>query len=82
MKINMFGQCDVLLSEFQSDYKDMDQKFKALHQQMSNELAKILYCLEDLGLLCAYEVLINFVTLWKKTCNKKKMKNLFYFCCL
>lgn len=50
-----WSKCDVLLSEFQSDYKDMDQKFKALHQRMSNELAKILYCLEDLGLLCAYE---------------------------
>jgi len=68
----LFGQCDVLLSEFQSDYKDMDLKFKALHQRMSNELAKILYCLEDLGLLCAYEVLINFVTLWKKSAIKRK----------
>lgn len=57
-KINMFGQCNVL-SEFQSDYKDMDNKFKTLHQQMSNELAKILYCVEDLGLLCAYEVFIK-----------------------
>ncbi|GAU26679.1 hypothetical protein TSUD_314560, partial [Trifolium subterraneum] len=33
----------------------MDDKFKTLHQRMSNELAKILHCLEDLGLLCAYE---------------------------
>jgi hypothetical protein len=51
----MFGQCDVLL-EFQSNFKDMENKFKTLYQRMSNELAKILYCLEDLGLLCAYEV--------------------------
>jgi hypothetical protein len=49
----MFGQCDVL-SEFQSNYKDMDNKFKTLHQHISNELAKILYSLKNLGLLCAY----------------------------
>lgn len=55
----MFVQCDVLLSEFQSNYKDMDDKFKTLHQRMSNELAKIFYCLEDLGLLCACEVFIE-----------------------
>ncbi|XP_057432641.1 endoribonuclease Dicer homolog 3a isoform X2 [Lotus japonicus] len=46
---------DALLSEFQSNYKDVDSKFKTLHQRMSNDLAKVLYCLEDLGLLCAYE---------------------------
>ncbi|XP_027190700.1 endoribonuclease Dicer homolog 3a isoform X2 [Cicer arietinum] len=60
-----WSKCNVL-SEFQSDYKDMDNKFKTLHQQMSNELAKILYCVEDLGLLCAYEA--------AKICHEKFSK--------
>ncbi|XP_061374875.1 endoribonuclease Dicer homolog 3a isoform X2 [Gastrolobium bilobum] len=51
---SLWSKSDVL-SEFQSNYKDVDNKFKTLHQRMTNELAKILYCLEDLGLLCAYE---------------------------
>ncbi|XP_027354883.1 endoribonuclease Dicer homolog 3a [Abrus precatorius] len=44
----LWFKSDPLLSEFQS-------KFKTLHQRMSNEVAKILHCLEDLGILCAYE---------------------------
>lgn len=56
----LFGQFLVLLSELQKslqgNYEDVDDNFKALHKRMSNELAKILYCLEDLGLLCTYEV--------------------------
>ncbi|KAI4337204.1 hypothetical protein L6164_015649 [Bauhinia variegata] len=39
----------------QINCEDMNNKFKALHKCMTNELAEILYCLEDLGLLCAYE---------------------------
>ncbi|RDX82989.1 Endoribonuclease Dicer-like 3a, partial [Mucuna pruriens] len=46
---------DALLSENRSNYKDVDDKFKTLSQRMSKELAKILHCLEDLGILCAYE---------------------------
>ncbi|PNY04416.1 endoribonuclease dicer 3a-like protein, partial [Trifolium pratense] len=61
----VWSKCDLLL-EFQSDYKDMDDKFKTLHQRMSNELAKILHCLEDLGLLCAYEA--------AKICHQKFSK--------
>ncbi|TKY74839.1 Endoribonuclease Dicer-like 3a [Spatholobus suberectus] len=51
----LWFKCEVLLSENQSNYKDVDNKFKTLYQRMSNELAKILHCLEDLGILCAYE---------------------------
>ncbi|XP_058760418.1 endoribonuclease Dicer homolog 3a-like [Vicia villosa] len=61
-----WSKCDVLLSDFKSSYKDMDDKFKTLHQRMSNELAKILYCLEDLGLLCACEA--------AKICHQKFSK--------
>lgn len=51
----------------------MEDKFKALHKRMSNELAKVLYCLEDLGLLCAYEVFILLSdVIEKKLCLKEK----------
>jgi endoribonuclease Dicer len=40
----------------QSCYKDMDDKLKATRKQLSKDHAKILNCLEDLGLICAYEV--------------------------
>ncbi|XP_068480547.1 endoribonuclease Dicer homolog 3a isoform X1 [Phaseolus vulgaris] len=46
---------DALLSENKSNYVDVENKFKTLSQRMSNELGKILHCLEDLGILCAYE---------------------------
>ncbi|KAL2346622.1 hypothetical protein Fmac_000622 [Flemingia macrophylla] len=46
---------DALLSENHSNYKDVDNKFKTMSQRMSNELAKIIHCIEDLGILCAYE---------------------------
>lgn len=38
-----------------TQYKDMDDKLKALRKRLSNDHAKILYCLDDLGLICAYE---------------------------
>ncbi|CAK7352744.1 unnamed protein product [Dovyalis caffra] len=40
-----------------SGYKDMDDKLKTMRKQLSKDHAKILNCLEDLGLVCAYEVL-------------------------
>lgn len=43
----------------QSCYKDMDDKLKATRKQLSKDHAKILNCLEDLGLTCAYEVIIS-----------------------
>ncbi|KAL4597279.1 hypothetical protein ACB092_12G222500 [Castanea dentata] len=38
-----------------SHYKDVDEKLKTLRKRLSNDLAKILYCLDDLGPICAYE---------------------------
>ncbi|WCJ29281.1 dicer-like 3 [Euphorbia peplus] len=38
-----------------NNYKDMDEKFKTLRQRLSTDHAKILSCMEDLGLICAYE---------------------------
>ncbi|KAA8546198.1 hypothetical protein F0562_003063 [Nyssa sinensis] len=50
---------DALLLELQgslpSHYRDMDGKYKILRKRLSNDHAKILYCLDDLGLICAYE---------------------------
>ncbi|KAJ7958428.1 Endoribonuclease dicer-like protein [Quillaja saponaria] len=40
----------------QSNYKDMDDKFESLLKLMSKDHAKISYCLEDVGLICTYEV--------------------------
>ncbi|XP_054814842.1 endoribonuclease Dicer homolog 3a-like isoform X2 [Prosopis cineraria] len=54
----LWSESDVLSElqkSLQGNYKDVDDKFEDLHTQMSNELAKILYCLEDLGLLCTHE---------------------------
>lgn len=36
-------------------YKDMDDKLTTMRKQLSKDHAKILNCLEDLGLICAYE---------------------------
>lgn len=53
-------QFDASLLELQaslpSNYQDTDDKYKLLRKKLSNDHAKILYCLEDLGLVCAYEV--------------------------
>ncbi|XVF35247.1 hypothetical protein REPUB_Repub18cG0129200 [Reevesia pubescens] len=44
-----------LQCSLQTSYKDMDDKFKMLRKQLSNDHAKILHCLDNLGLICAYE---------------------------
>ncbi|XP_021666513.2 endoribonuclease Dicer homolog 3 isoform X2 [Hevea brasiliensis] len=44
-----------LQGSIQSGYKDIDDKIRTLRQRLSNDHAKILNCLEDLGLVCAYE---------------------------
>ncbi|KAL1064689.1 hypothetical protein V6Z11_D13G229700 [Gossypium hirsutum] len=44
-----------LQGSIQTSYTDMDDKFKALHKRSSNDHAKILHCLDNLGLICAYE---------------------------
>ncbi|GMN63272.1 hypothetical protein TIFTF001_032343 [Ficus carica] len=38
------------------NYKDVDNKIKALRKRLSSDHTKITYCLDDLGLICAYEV--------------------------
>lgn len=40
-----------------NQYKDADEITKESRMRLSNSLAKICYCLEDTGLLCASEVL-------------------------
>ena len=54
------GQFDALLLKLpvsqHSHYKDIDEKLKTLRKRLFNDLAKILYCLDDLGPICAYEV--------------------------
>ncbi|PSS19311.1 Endoribonuclease Dicer 3a like [Actinidia chinensis var. chinensis] len=55
----LWEKFDASLLELQgsmpSQFRDMEDKYKALRKRLSNDHAKILYCLEDLGLLCAYE---------------------------
>ncbi|KAL5559568.1 hypothetical protein UlMin_035779 [Ulmus minor] len=50
---------DVILLKLQgsveNNYTDVDDRFKTLRKCMGNDLAKISYCLDDLGLICAYE---------------------------
>ncbi|OIW14956.1 hypothetical protein TanjilG_30675 [Lupinus angustifolius] len=56
-KIEALFEFNALFSELQSLTlrEDVDYKFKKLHNGMFNKLEKILYCLEDLGPICAYE---------------------------
>lgn len=39
-----------------SQYKDTDDMYKKLRKRLSNCYAKIVCCLENLGIICAYEV--------------------------
>ncbi|CAI9264561.1 unnamed protein product [Lactuca saligna] len=39
----------------QSNYKDTDEKHEILRKRLSNDYTKVVYCLDELGLLCAYE---------------------------
>ncbi|KAL5988342.1 helicase, partial [Asimina triloba] len=50
-------------------YEDMHDKIKALRKRLSSYHAKILYCLDDLGLICAYEVLL-LKSAWKLKMQK------------
>ncbi|XP_062101177.1 endoribonuclease Dicer homolog 3 [Humulus lupulus] len=43
------------LESVQSNYKDMDDRIKTLRKRLSNDHGKISYCLDELGLVCAYE---------------------------
>ncbi|GAV80701.1 Helicase_C domain-containing protein/Ribonuclease_3 domain-containing protein/PAZ domain-containing protein/dsRNA_bind domain-containing protein/ResIII domain-containing protein [Cephalotus follicularis] len=64
--LNLKAKMDDALSKFdaslltlqnsmQISYKDVDDKFKALRRRLLNDYAKIWHCLDDLGLICAYE---------------------------
>ncbi|KAA3477366.1 Endoribonuclease Dicera [Gossypium australe] len=44
-----------LQSSLQNSHKDMDDKLKNLRKRLSNDHAKVLHCLDNLGLICAYE---------------------------
>ncbi|KAA3476547.1 endoribonuclease Dicer-like protein 3-like [Gossypium australe] len=45
----MDASLSTLQGSIQTSYTDMDDKFKALHKWSSNDHAKILHCLDDLG---------------------------------
>ncbi|XP_050220026.1 endoribonuclease Dicer homolog 3 isoform X2 [Mercurialis annua] len=49
------GSLQSLQGSIQSRYRDADDKHKLMKQRVSNDCSKILNCLEDLGLVCAYE---------------------------
>ncbi|PPD95421.1 hypothetical protein GOBAR_DD07557 [Gossypium barbadense] len=49
------GSLSNLQSSLQTSYKDMDDKLKNLRKRLSNDHAKVLHCLDNLGLICAYE---------------------------
>ncbi|KAG2593731.1 hypothetical protein PVAP13_5NG012593 [Panicum virgatum] len=55
----LYFKYDVLIAELHcrltNQYKDADQITKESRRRLSNSLAKICYCLEDVGLLCASE---------------------------
>ncbi|KAK4401130.1 Endoribonuclease Dicer3a [Sesamum angolense] len=62
MKVKLessWSKFDAILLDFQkslpSQYKDTDDKYKLLRDRLANDHSKILFCLENLGLLCAYE---------------------------
>ncbi|KAH9804981.1 Endoribonuclease Dicer [Citrus sinensis] len=65
-----WSKFDASLSKLQGSqlncYKDMDDKHKTLRKQLSDYHAKILYCLDELGLICAYEAV--------KICLEKVLK--------
>ncbi|KAI6679821.1 hypothetical protein NL676_033702, partial [Syzygium grande] len=44
-----------LQGSLENRFKDMDEKFKTLRKRLSNDHSKIMYCLDDLGLICANE---------------------------
>ncbi|KAG2580124.1 hypothetical protein PVAP13_6NG318300 [Panicum virgatum] len=55
----LYSKYDGLIAQLHStltnQYKDADQITKESRRRLSNSLAKICYCLEDVGLLCASE---------------------------
>ncbi|KAF7134712.1 hypothetical protein RHSIM_Rhsim08G0003600 [Rhododendron simsii] len=56
---SLWKKFDALLLDLQgsmpSQYRDTQDKYKALRKRLANDHAKFLYCLDDLGLLCTHE---------------------------
>ncbi|XP_028797129.1 endoribonuclease Dicer homolog 3a-like [Neltuma alba] len=44
-----------LQRSMECQYKDVDDRLERMRKRLSKDYSKILYCLEDLGLVCAYE---------------------------
>ncbi|XP_068323627.1 endoribonuclease Dicer homolog 3a-like [Pyrus communis] len=44
-----------LQEQMPSEYQDINDKIKMLRKRLHNDHMKILYCLDDLGIVCAYE---------------------------
>ncbi|RDX92252.1 Endoribonuclease Dicer-like 3, partial [Mucuna pruriens] len=59
MMEGLWSQFDASLLRLQQSvecqYKDIDDKLGKLRKRLFNDYSKILYCLDDLGLVCAYE---------------------------
>jgi endoribonuclease Dicer len=61
----MYVQYDALITELQNKrsdmYKDADDITKESKRRLSKSIAKICYCLDDVGLICASEVFVIFI---------------------
>ncbi|GMJ15749.1 dicer-like 3, DICER-LIKE 3 [Hibiscus trionum] len=53
--LKMDASLSMLQGSIQTLYTDMEDKLKTLRKRLSNDLAKIMHCLDYLGLICAYE---------------------------
>ncbi|KAK6912886.1 PAZ domain [Dillenia turbinata] len=74
MKIeNSFAKFSTLMANLQESwpnhYKDMDDKIQMLQRRLSNDHAKILYCLEELGISCACEAVKVCIENLPNTCG-------------
>ena len=58
-------QYDALITTLQNkpnyQNKESDEIAKESQRRLSNSSAKILYCIDDIGLLCASEVSLRFI---------------------
>ncbi|KAL7588569.1 hypothetical protein Lser_V15G38263 [Lactuca serriola] len=55
------AQLHELQVSLQSNYKDTDEKYEILRKRLFNDYTKIIYCVDELGLLCAYEAVKIFI---------------------
>lgn len=56
LSVQYDGLIEQLHSRMTNHYKDADEITKESRRRLTNSLAKVCYCLEDIGLLCASEV--------------------------